>query len=244
MSIPLSRIPAWCRVSLFLWWTLACAMPLHAARTARAIFIQPPDGSVEKAILFTGTTGIEIELPQRNFSREVSLPDGELTLAVLTQVPTKDGPVPPLAPVIKIPASWSRCLILLFPDSNNKVFPAHAVPFNASMDQFPVGHTMVFNVSRATVMVKLGKEEVRVKPGQSASVKPPLEKFGDYLVAIDCAFAGDKEATPLCRSTWRHDPQSRQILLITPEDGGKVPRVWGIQDRPEPDDKNKRTTQN
>jgi hypothetical protein len=219
------------------WCLLALATPLQAARKARAIFIEAPADAAEKAILFTGTQGIGIELPQRNFSPEVNLPDGELTLAVLAKLPAKDEVVDPQAPLIHIPAAWSRCLILLFPDSNNRVFPVRAVPFNASIEQFPIGHILVFNVSRAMVTLKLGEQEARVKPGQSVAIKPPVATSGDYPVAIDCAFPGDKEVTPLCRSTWSHDPRCRQILLVTPEQGRPVPRVWGIQDFPAPAEK-------
>jgi len=41
------------------------------------------------------------------------------------------------------------------------------------------------------------------------------------------------------RTGWQHDPESRQILFVTPQDGMEIPRVWGIldysEDKPEKD---------
>ena len=80
-------------------------------------------------------------------------------------------------------------------------------------------------------MGKFGEELITVRPGKTASLKPPISKFGDYPVAIDCVFPGDKKPTAICRSSWQHDPEVRQILFVTPAPGFKVPRVWGILDR-------------
>jgi hypothetical protein len=207
------------------------SLPASAARKARAMFIQPAGEALEKAILFTGKAYVEVELPQRNFSPEVDLPDGELVLAVLRKPLDAGQEVPADAPQVKIPEAWSRCLLLFFPDPSNKFFPARVIPVNASAADFPKGHTLVYNVSSAAVMGKFGSEVVTVRPGKSASLKPPVANFGDYPVEIDCIFPGDEKPSSVCRSTWQHDPEARQILFVTPAPGYKVPRVWGILDR-------------
>lgn len=212
---------------------LAAALPASAARKLRAIFVQPGPGAPEKALLYDGKNQIEIELPQRNFSPEVNAPDGDLVLACLTGTPASGQPVPSGAPQVKIPKEWKRCLLLFFPDPGNRLFPARVIALNASEADFKMGHSLMFNVSKATVRGKFGKEVVTVAPGGKAIVKPPVDKQGDYLVEIDSAMPGDKEATPICRTTWRHEPEARQILFVTPEPGRDVPRVWGILDREE-----------
>lgn len=218
----------------------AFTLPAAAARKARAIFIQPPEPVAEKATLFTGTVYAEIELPQRNLSPEVDLPDGDLTLVVLPGKLAPDAKVPEGAPKFIIPAAWSRCILLFFPDPSNKVFPARVIPVNASTENFPNGDTLIYNVSTAAIMGKFGTQVVKVMPGKSSIVKPPISGFGDYEVAIDCAFPDDTKPTAVCRSTWQHDPDVRQILFVTPPTPGyKVPRVWGILDRQKKDEDKK-----
>ncbi len=214
----------------------ACGiLPASAARKVRALFIQPGQGAPAKALLHDGKRGIEVELPARNFSPEVAAPDGDLEFACLTGLPAAGQPLPAGAPRVKIPKEWTRCLLLFFPDPANRVFPARVIAINASDADFQTGHSLVFNVSKATIRGKFGSEVVKVAPGQKVLVKPPIPRKGDYLVEIDSAMPGDKEVTPICRTTWRHEPDARQILFVTPEPGRDIPRVWGILDRPEPD---------
>ena len=210
---------------------LAMALPSAAARKVRAVFISPGSSGLEKAVLFTGTQYAKIELPQRSFSPEVDLPEGDLLAAILPAPLGADQKLPAAAPKIKIPAAWERCILLFFPDPSNPVFPARVIPVNASTADFPKGHSLIYNVSTAAIMAKFGEEAISVKPGGTASLKPPIANFGDYLVAIDCILPGDAKPTAICRSTWQHDPDVRQILFVTPSPGFKVPRVWGILDR-------------
>lgn len=224
------RIPT-PRLALTFICLIGMALPSAAARKVRAIFISPGSPALEKAVLFTGVQSVEIELPQRNLSPEVSLPDGDLLVAILPTPPAAGDDLPAAAPKIKIPAAWERCILLFFHDPTNPVFPARVIPVNASTADFPKGHSLIYNVSNASIQAKFGEEQLSVKPGNIASLRPPVAKLGDYLVAIDCILPGETKPTAICRSTWQHDPDVRQILFITPTPGFKVPRVWGILDR-------------
>jgi hypothetical protein len=206
------------------------AIPAVAACKVKAIFVQPPDEVPERAVLAAGQKFLDIELPQRNFSPAVELPPGTQVVAVLATQPAKSE-MPTGAPVFKIPETWTDCILLFFHDPSNKVFPAKIIPVNASSADFPLGHTVIFNVSSATVMAKFGEEFARVEPGKSVTVKEPRSGSGDYPIAIDCAFPGEKEPVALCRSTWQHEANARQILFVTPQTGQKIPRVWGVLDR-------------
>ena len=213
-------------------------VPATAACKVKAIFVQPPDDVPEKAILVVGKKFLEIELPQRNFSPEVELPAGEMLVGVLTTRPEKPE-IPPGAPNFKIPETWTDCILLFFPDPTNKVFPAKIIPVNTSAANFPLGHTVIFNVSFATVVAKFGDITTQIKPGQSVTVKPPRSGSGAYPVAIDCTSPGDTTPVALCRSTWQHEAGARQILFVTPMPQKKNPRVWGVLDRPAPLEKTK-----
>lgn len=205
------------------------ALPAAACKV-KAIFVQPPEAVPEKAFLFTGEKTEEIELPQRNLSVAVELPAGDLVVAVLPDKPTQSE-IPAAAPKIKIPDAWTSCILLFFHDPTNKVFPARVITVNTSSADFPLGHTVMFNVTTATVLAKFGSEVIRVKPGQSGTVKPSASVDGDYPIAIDCAYPGDKEPTAICRSTWPLETNARQIVFVTPVPDQKVPRIWGVLDR-------------
>lgn len=221
------------RFLLTLGCMLALSQPSAADRKVRAIFITSDEAVLEKAMLFTGTQYTEIELPHRNFSPAVDLPDGDLLVAILPKALAAGEVVPADAPKIKIPAAWERCILLFFPAPANKVFPARVIPVNASTADFPKGYTLIYNISNAAILGKFGDELVAVNPGKSVSFKPPISKFGDYPVAIDCTFPGDTKPTSICRSSWQHDPDVRQFMFVTPAPGFKVPRVWGVLDRQE-----------
>lgn len=198
----------------------------------KAIFIQPSDEVPEAAVLCVGEKFAEIDLPRRNLSDAIELEPGDSPIIVLPSKPI-GREIPPGAPDFTIPDSWSNCILLFFHDPSNKVFPAKVIPVNASSADFPLGDTLIYNVSRATVGAKLGTEVVKILPGKSAAVKPPRTGSGSYLAAIDCAFPGDKQPTALCRSTWQHEAGARQILFVVPQSEQKIPSVWGILDREE-----------
>lgn len=201
------------------------------ARPVRAIFIQAPSQAPAKAVLYMEKAVAEVELPGRNLSPEVDVPSGDLTIAILAKKPANPEEVPAAAQKILIPEAWSRCILLFFPDPKNAVFPARVIPLNASTASFPNGHTLVYNVSSAAVMAQLNKEVAKILPGKSEIIKPPLPTFGSYLVAVDALLPGETKPRAVCRSSWQHDPQSRQILFVTPTPGSDVPHVWGILDR-------------
>ncbi len=210
---------------------LAAGTGVSQARKVRAIHIQPVDASLAKVVLFTGKDYAEIELPSRNLSPEVDLPDGDLTVAVLTTRPPAGQPLPADVPKFSIPESWGRCILLCFPDPTRKPLPLRIIPVNASTADFPMGQTRIYNVTGATVAAKFGEEVLRIAPGQNGSFKAPVEGFASYPVAIDCQFPGEKDPVAVCRTNWQNDPEARQIMFVTPSPGYKVPRIWGILDR-------------
>ncbi|MGJ8643869.1 MAG: hypothetical protein ACSHX9_10705 [Luteolibacter sp.] len=211
----------------------ALAAPAAAKCKVKAIFVQPPSGAPSTAVLVVGAKYFDLELPQRNLSEAVELPAGELVVGVLTQRPV-EGEMPKNITKFKIPENWTNCILLFFHDENNKTFPARVIPVNASTANFPLGNTVIFNASEATVAGTFGNRKVLVSPGKSKTVKAPRTGSGSYLVSIDCAYKGDEKPIALCRSTWQHEDEARQILFVTPSPGNKIPRMWGIIDREQP----------
>ncbi len=209
---------------------LSSVLP-SSARTIRTIFVEPPPNTPEKVFLFTGKEYIETELAFKSLSAEIEIPAGQLALAVLPNKLAADAKVPEQAPKITIPESWDRCILLFFPDPANSVLKARVMPLNASQGDFPKGSTRIFNVSNAAIYAKFGAEGAKITPGQVATVKAPRSGFGDFPVAVDCMLPGETKPRALCRTSWQHDPESRQIMFVTPVEGYTVPKMWGVLDR-------------
>lgn len=210
---------------------LLSLVPAFAGRMVRTIFVQPPEGAPEKVYLFTGKDYLEAELPSKSLSQEIEIPDGDVNLVVLATRPAGNAALPTDAPRVKIPQAWSRCILLFFPDPTNKSIRGRVMPLNASMTDFPAGSTRIYNLSTAAVFAKFGEEAMKLPAGQVASIKAPRGGFGDYPVAIDCLAVGETKPRALCRTSWQHDPASRQILFVTPVEGYSIPKVWGVLDQ-------------
>lgn len=197
-------------------------------RSARTVYLKRPAEAPATAVLVHEGGNIQISLPAMNLSEPVKLPQGDLVLAVLPQAPAADSPIPPAAPQVKIPAAWSQVLLLFFPDPTNKAFPVRVLPFDASIGSFKPGEMLCLNQSTAVVNGSLGEAKFQIDPGQSAIIKSSLKEAGDYPVEVDCLLKGETRPRPICRATWRHDLNTRQILFIVNTDDRAVPRIWSV----------------
>lgn len=205
------------------------ACPVKAAqRSARAVFFKRPAGLAESAVLVHAGGGIPITLPAMNLSEPVGLPAGDLVLAVLPQAPAAGRPIPPDAPQVRIPGAWPQVLLLFFHDPTNKIFPVRVLPFDGSTGSFKPGEMLCLNLSTAVVGGTLGEAKFRISPGKTAVLKPSVREAGDYPVAVDCLLKGEASPRPLCRTSWRHDLETRQILFIINPDDRPVPRIWSV----------------
>ncbi len=209
------------------------ATPRLSARDVRTIYLPGTGASLAKAYLMAQETALEVELPQRNLSPEVKLPNGDLTLIALPSAPVAGTPIPEGAPRCTIPASWQRCILIFLGDPKNTVFPVRIIPVDASTANFPKGSTRIYNLSKTTILGQFGKERIHLESGKSKSFSAPIQDFGGYPMGIDCIPEGEKTPRAICRSFWQHDPESRQILFVVPQVDHILPRVWGVLDKGE-----------
>ena len=208
-----------------------------SAREVRTIYLPGKGASLAKAYLVGAKTALEVELPQRNLSPEVKLPNGDLTLIALPSAPVEGTPIPAGAPRCAIPEAWQRCILIFLCDPKNTVFPVRIIPVDASSANFPKGSTRIYNLSGTTVLGQFGTERIHLESGKSKSFGAPIQGFGGYPMGIDCILEGEKTPRAICRSFWQHDPESRQILFVIPQEGTNLPRVWGVLDKGGDDDK-------
>lgn len=203
-----------------------------ADRIAKAVFVDPPKNAPEKVYLVAPEqAAIEVPLISRRFSPDITLPKGDLVFAVLPRPLAEGEVIPKGAPTVKIPENWSRCYLLFIVQKTNKVFPLEVIPIDGSLNSFPIGHSRIVNLSLAMVKGKFGAELVAISPGKIENLDPPIKEFGHYPVVVDFMMKGDKASQPLARTTWQHNPKSRQVVLITKPGGVKYPRFKVLQDR-------------
>ncbi len=222
------------RKTLVLLWTIAALAPITAYsqkasdRSVRCVFFKRPVEISKTAVLVHAGGSTPISLPPMNLSDPAALPAGDLVMAVLPNPPAVGSPIPPGAPTVKIPAAWSRVLLLFFPDPANKVFPVKVLPYDGSIDSFKPGEMFCLNLSNATVGGTLGEVKFKVSPGKTAVLQAPLRQAGAYPVAIDCLLEGETSLRPLCRTVWRNDMKIRKILFIVNADDRPAPRIWSV----------------
>ena len=233
--LPRLFFPPFLRMACLLGFVAAA--PALSAREVLAIYLPGGGESIPKAHLVGAGASVEVELPQRNLSRPVELPGGDLVLAALAAPPSEGEKLPAEAPRVKIPSTWNRCILVFLGDPSNKVLPVRIIPVNANSMEFPKGHTLVWNLSDSTIAGQFGKERILLKPGESKGFQPPMQEFGSYPVGIDCLQKGADKPRAITRSMWQHDPEARQILFVTPQQGNILPRVWGVHDRVPPEKK-------
>lgn len=121
---------------------LATLPALTSAREMRTIYLPGAGKAIEKAFLVNASEHLQIEFPQRNLSPAVELPPGDLQLVVLPELPAKGQSIPKEAPVIRIPESWERCIVVFLGNPENPVIPVRAIPLHFGGEDFALGNTL------------------------------------------------------------------------------------------------------
>ena len=211
---------------------LSMSLPCKGEKAMRVLHVAVGETKLEDCVLYDGATSRRIDLPRRNLSEPLPLPDGDLVVRALQKPLGPEEPMPEDAPSVRIPEEWARCVLVFMPDPSNKVFPVRIIAVEASDAKMPLGHTLLFNCTEATLKGTFGGVGVTCKPGRSVKIPPPRRDSGDYNVAIDCIYPGETIVRPVCRATWNHNPVVRQFLFATPELYRKLPHIWGVNDLP------------
>jgi len=110
-------------------------------------------------------------------------------------------PPPPEAPVgtkplkqimgtSKIPAGFSKAIVLLLPEGGSKAETLRVAAFGDSYRIHPRGMVRVFNLAPWEISLKVGDSTNRFKPGQEAIV-PWSDRTSNVVVFQTCVRSGD-----------------------------------------------------
>ncbi|MGB0372341.1 MAG: hypothetical protein ACPGN3_13490 [Opitutales bacterium] len=207
--------------------------PSISAREIRAIFLNGSQDSPQTAYLHSKEFSETIHLPRKILSPSTTVPNGNLSFAVLSQAPAEEEEVliPENAQIVTIPKEWTRCILLFVPKSQNTEFPAAVYPINASGDSFPSGHTMIYNFSQNSIAGKFGEQVVMIAAGSKAIIGEPREGRGSYRVDMACELPTHENPVVFYGTSWMHYPDRKQLMFITPPTGNrKTPTIRLVLD--------------
>ena len=94
-----------------------------------------------------------------------------------------------------------------------------------------------FNLTANRVGGRLGTTGLDLAPNSRLITGPPVARNEDFQVNLSYRMPGNERLYPLCETKWRHDPVSRTVLFVIPQQGNRTPRILGIPDcrQQEPD---------
>lgn len=198
--------------------------------TCRILFLNGPDAAPTEAYLFDGRQSIKVELPRMNLSKVYKLPAGPLKLKMLSQPITDPKELPKGAPSINIPANLTDFYLIVTSNPKNKVVPVRLRVINANTNRVKRGQMLWYNLTKKTIIGKIGKQKLHIKPGVHRVIKEPATGKKNYPVNLQFTIAGDDFVHPLCETQWRHDPRSRSIVFVVSGKNRRAPRVLAFPD--------------
>lgn len=222
--------------SLGLGLLVALAAFAEESVSCRVLFLDGPDDAPDTLHLFDGSSFHEVEAPRMNFSQVYQLPAGPRGLRLFGERPEDLESLPEGAPSGRILRGMKDIYLLLMSDPENQVAPVRVEVIDASQERIRMGQILWFNLTKTTIVGKVGSRKLRLGPMKRTLMKAPEGKPGDYGINLEYRRAGVKDRFPLCETKWRHDPRARSVAFVIPPKRGRTPRVLVFPDYREPND--------
>ena len=218
-----------CYGLIILTLSIFAALPAKAERYVRAVYFRSPDGAPSEVYVSGIKGNPRLELPRMNFSAPMGITNEGVRIWFTPNAIPDGDEIPAGAPFADLPESWEQAVLLFFPDPTNKVLPVKVLAVDASPGVFGLGDRYWLNLSRTLVVPQIGDIEVpQIKPGTSYLMRSPKRAAGDMPVIVRCMLPDDPRWRDLCRTTWRHEPNTRKLVFILPNPGRRVPRIWSV----------------
>jgi hypothetical protein len=223
------------RAAYLLPFLLNSSALAEGGRTFRILFLAAPADAPETLHLSDGAATREVELPRLNFSPVYQLPAESRAVHLLPAAPASPAEIPPGAPAAVIPASITDFYLLVSSDPANTIAPVKMQIIDANAEKFRKGQMLWFNLTANRVGGRLGATGLNLDPNSRLITGPPAERNEDFHVNLSYRMPGNARLYPLCETKWRHDPVSRTVLFVLPQQGNRTPRILGIPDCREQD---------
>ena len=216
-------------IPLLAFLLLSLFMTEGEARSLRIAYLTKGNDSPADFYLYGVSYSAEIDLNRSNFSKEITIPDGNVQMALLKHLPEEGSPPPQGAPVITVSESWERVLVVLLHDPDNSVFPVKPLVINASRHKLAKGQSRIYNLTDYIFAGSLGDVKIKLESGKSTIVKAPRKDTGDYTTILGYENK-EGEIIKFFSGVWRHYPEHRQLIFIVPPNKGRHPVAKTFRD--------------
>lgn len=197
-------------------------------RTCRIVFPERPKGAPKTVYLFDGKKNQQVFLPSMNFSKVISLPEGELTIMMAAKEVDQDN-LPKGVPTLKIPEDLQDFYILLVADHENEKLPLRMVLLNTDGGKLLPGKTLWCNLTNHKISANLGKIKMEVEPNGKTVSSKPISKSGHYRADLFYQPEAKGEARVITEQKWWFDANSRHLGIIV-SSTGKLPKTFYYRD--------------
>lgn len=199
-----------------------------ASRTCRIVYLSAPETLPAKVLLHTGDKAVPVEMPTKNLSPVYPLPDGDITVKLLTTEPAENVAPPVDAPSAAIPEGIRDCYLVVTRQDGEAPLKIRVV--GANLDTFPVGKMLWINLTPVRIEGTLGESELVIQPDATEMVGAPVADFSSYRVKLGFLSPETKRVEPLVASLWRHNPEVRSVVFVVTKPETNMPRFVSFHD--------------
>ncbi|MEP4079432.1 hypothetical protein [Haloferula sp.] len=213
-------MPKFRTISRWIFGTMICLLTgiAHAERPLRILYFQAPAGAPEKACIYSADSMVmETELPRHNFSENIIIPKGDVTLRFLPKQLDDGAEMPIGAPGVKIPSGWQKVLLLVAESKENSVLPIRLKAINASDSVFGPGSIYMMNLSKIRVGGTVGDKKLDLRPSSVEIIKNPISGNGFYPTKLFSVATQGARPQRFIKQMWKKDDATRQVLFILPK---------------------------
>lgn len=202
----------------------------ESQRSCRILFLSPAADAPKTLYLYDGLESIEVDLPRMNLSQTYQLRPGPLTLKLLNEPALDPQMVPPDAPSVEVAEDLTDIYVLVTSDLSHQLAPVRLSIVNADHARFKKGEMLWLNHTDKAIEGFIGSRKLKLEPQASVIVAEPARGRVSYPVEIFYTLADQETVYPLCETVWRHDPRSRNLVIIINDQKRKAPRIISFSD--------------
>ena len=169
-----------------------------------------------------------MELPTKNLSPVYQIPNGDVTVKLLTQELAEDEMPPESAPSASIPKDIKDCYLMVTHQEGD--VPLQIKMVGANLDTFPLGKMLWINLTKVRIEGTVGEAKILIQPDATEMVDAPAADFANYRVKLGFFSPETERVEPLVSSLWRHNPEARSVVFVVINTEKTMPRLVSFSD--------------
>lgn len=212
----------------FLVFVIFCIVsslvPLHAAKTFQVIFLNRPESVPQEVRLYVNGEEQEdpIVFPRNRFSGNYEIEGQEAVQLHFTVQSYEDPKQLKSFPTVKIPATWSKFLLLAFEDPSNASLPIRFLKMDASGSEFKAGDFRFMNFLDNKFAGKVGSKKLEIKGKGMQTIRDFAEHNTDFRMQINVLKPEAKvKVQTLTNKRLRYNEKYRTLFFVYEREGSR-----------------------